>query len=164
VQHSAALPFIIKRSDDVIGSMSITMTRETVHGLLRLDGERLVIQWRLERSTEHMGSEIRTDREVDPVREEVVPLSGLAGAAVPHGWLGRVSPPRIVLTATDLRAFEGIAGSAGLRLAHPAQLVLRVRWRDRLAAREFAADLELALAERAIRAAEDGPRIGPGNG
>ena len=58
--HSAALPFVLKRSQDVLGAASMTSTKETVHGLLRLDGERLVVQWRLSRQIEHIGTEIRT--------------------------------------------------------------------------------------------------------
>jgi hypothetical protein len=55
---------------------------------------------------------------------------------------------RLVLTAADLRAFEVVSGEAGLRLGHPAELVVKLRRRDRLAAEEFAAELALALAER----------------
>lgn len=54
----------------------------------------------------------------------------------------------IVLTATDLRAFEEITGQAGLKLEHPATLSLPIDRRHELAALEFAADLDLLLAER----------------
>jgi hypothetical protein len=152
--HAAALPFSLRRGQDVIGE-EITSTRETVHGLLRLDGERLVIQWRVARATDRVGREIRTDREVEPVREVVVPLTGLAGATVRGGWRRWLRGPQLVLTAADLRAFEGVAGQGGLRLDHPAELVLRLRHADRAAAGEFAGELELALAERALHAAEE---------
>ena len=39
--HSAALPFVLRRSSDVVGGSEITSTRETIHGLLRLDGDKL---------------------------------------------------------------------------------------------------------------------------
>jgi hypothetical protein len=155
--HSAALPFILKRSDDVIG-VEITSTRETVHGLLRLDGDRVYVQWRVARSTERVGWQIRTDREVEPVREAVIPLSAIAGATVRWQW--RWPPgPYLVLTAADLRAFEEVAGAAGLSLNHPAELALRLRGADRALGNEFAGELELALAERALAAAEGKPML-----
>ena len=125
--HSAALPFVLHRSHDVVG-WEITSTHETVHGLLRLDGDRVFIQWRVARSTDHVGMQIRTDHEVEPVREVVIPLSAVAGAA-------------------------------GLSLDHPAELALRLRGADRALGSEFVGELELALAERALAAAEGKPQL-----
>jgi hypothetical protein len=154
--HSAALPFVLRRSSDVVGGSEITSTRETIHGLLRLDGDRLHIQWRVARSTDHVGTEIRTDKQVEPVREVVLPLSAVAGAAVRRRW--RWPPGRyLVLTAADLRAFEEVAGVAGLSLDHPAEFELRLRAEDREAGNEFVAELELAVAERELAAAEGQP-------
>ena len=76
--HSAALPFVIHRKHDVVG-VEITSTKETVHGLLRLDGDELHIQWRVARKTERVGWQIRTDTEVEPVREVTVPSTVSAG-------------------------------------------------------------------------------------
>lgn len=154
--RSAALPFLLRRSHDVVGK-EITSTTETVHGLLRLDGETLTIQWRVARETDRVGSEIRTDHEVDPVREMAIPVGSIAGAAVrQRGWVfGR---RRLVLTAANLRAFEPVAGAAGLGLNHPAELVLDLRRGDREAALEFVSELELAVADNALRLAEGAPR------
>jgi len=158
--HSAAVPFLLQRTHQVVG-LSITTTREIVHGLLRLDGDRLHVQWRTDKSTEHVGMEIRSDKEVGPVREVVIPLSAIAGANVRWSW--RWPPgPYLVLTAADLRAFEEVAGTAGLNLDHPAELVLRLRRSDRALGVEFAGELELALAERAIAAAEETPLLDRG--
>jgi hypothetical protein len=155
MRSSAALPFMLARTQDVIGVSEITSTREKVHGLLRLDGDRLVIQWRVARSTDRVGARvIRTDHELEPVREVVLPLRSIAGAAVRWRWWEWPPGPRLLLVAADLRAFEEIAGAAGLRLDHPAELALRLRHSDRLAAREFAGELSLALADLAIRDAE----------
>jgi hypothetical protein len=38
MRHVAALPFFLKRSEDIIAAGRITSTAETIHGLLRLDG------------------------------------------------------------------------------------------------------------------------------
>jgi hypothetical protein len=140
--HSAALPFVIHRKHDVVG-VEITSTKETVHGLLRV------------------GWQIRTDTEVEPVREVTVPLSAVGGATVRRRWRW---PPGIyvVLTAADLRAFEEVAGAAGLSLDHPAELALRLRGADLELGHEFVGELELALAERALAAAEDKEQLRAG--
>ena len=56
------------------------------------------------------------------------------------------------------RAFEEIAGEAGLALDHPAELMLPVRRQDLAAARQFAAELEMAVAERALALLEGGTK------
>jgi hypothetical protein len=153
--HIAALPFTISRSDDVVGVREITSTREQLHGLLRLEGDDLIIQWRTSRTTDRVGLEIiRTDRELDAVREIVVPLAALASARVRWTWLRWPPGQYLFLTAVDLRAFEEVAGASGLRLKHPAELVVRVAAGVHAAAKEFAGELDLALADRALRAAE----------
>jgi hypothetical protein len=157
--QSAALPFVLRRSSDVIGLDHFTSTTEKLHGLLRLDGECVVIQWRTSRKTERVGSEVRTDLEYEPVREVSVPLSALAGARIRTRWWGG---RQLHLTAADLRAFEGVAGEDGLRLAHPAELVLGLSRDTAKLAREFAAELQMALAERALRQAEQAQEIGGG--
>jgi hypothetical protein len=163
MRHSAALPFFLSRSDDVIG-WEITSTTETVLGLLLLDGQRVIIQWRVGRQTDHIGAEIRTDREVDPVQEVVLPLGEIATATVRASrWPWRPGL-RLILTAADLRAFESVAGVAGLRLDHPAELVLRVRRGDRTLAREFVGELQLALAELALERAEASGVLPAGEG
>jgi hypothetical protein len=120
-----------------------------------------VIQWRLARRTDRVGVEIRTDEELEAVRQVIVPLAGLAGATVRRRWW---RGHRLVLTAADLRAFEAVAGEAGLRLRHPAELVVDLRRGDRLAAEEFAAELALALAERSLAAPDRRRQIGVGGG
>jgi hypothetical protein len=132
----------------------MTTTTERVHGLLRLDGERLVIQWRLTRKTQTLGSEIRTDEEMEPVREVVIPLRAVAGAGARRPWWSFGMALRLVLTAADLQAFDVFAGEGGLKLSHPAELVLRLRKRDALAAEEFTAELALAKAEMSLDASE----------
>jgi hypothetical protein len=111
----------------------------------------LVIQWRLARETAHLGgAEVRTDQELQAVREVVLPLEVVAGAQVRRPTWLLFGSPKVVLTAADLRAFEEVAGEGGLRLKHPAELVVRVRRSDSLLAEEFCAELALAVAERVL--------------
>lgn len=151
---SSTVPFIIRRDHSVIRGPEITATREASHGLLRIDGRRLVAQWSTVREVSRVGSTIRVDREVGPVRDVSLSLRGLAGARV--RWRLFPWPPRwqLLLQASDLEAFRGLADEAGLPLEHPTELVLDLRRTDRGLARQFAADLDLALAEDALEAAE----------
>jgi hypothetical protein len=152
--HVPALPFTLRRAHGVIRGKEITSTVETIHGLLRIDGDSLVLQWQVQRQTDRVGAEIRSDREREPVREATIPIASVSGAVVrsPRWRLGRAR--RLILTAADLRAFEGLTGPGGLELAHPAQLVLDVRKQDKDAARELATQVELAIGDHALRIAE----------
>jgi hypothetical protein len=40
----ATLPFVFRRGEDSMSGSTVTTTRETVHGLLRLEGDALTIQ------------------------------------------------------------------------------------------------------------------------
>ena len=159
--HSATLPFVLVRQNRVIG-MEVTTITEEVHGLLHLDGDRIRLQWRVARSTARVGWEIRTDTEMEPVAAAEVAVSSLAGAEVRRRWWSRLGLPgglELVVRAADLQAFEPIAGMSGLRLEHPAELVIPVRRRDRLAAHGFAAELELAIAEQEMADVAERPAI-----
>ena len=156
---SIAFPFVLKRGSDTIEGLEITSTVETIHGLLRVDDDRLTLQWRVSRSTDVVGFEIRTDQEFEPVRQTQVPLSALAGAVVRWKWRWWRPGHHLILTAADLRAFDSISGQSGLKLDHPAELAIRLRRSDRAAAEEFAGELSLALAERALRSAESADRL-----
>lgn len=143
----SAVPFTLKRSSDLYTSGGgYESTTETAHGLVRLEEDRLVIQWRVAVVTESMeGSGYETRKAIEPVKEIVIPLAKVAGAVVTARkwwqWVG----PRLTITAADLLAFEKIAGPQGLKLKHPSKLVLRIKRSDRLIAEEFAAELALTL-------------------
>jgi len=161
----SAVPFTFKRSSDLYTSGGgYESTTETAHGLVRLEADRLVIQWRLAVRTEAMkGAGYETREQIEPVREIVIPLDKVAGATVPEGRWWKVVGPRLVITAADLLAFEKIAGQHGLKLKHPSKLVLRVKRSDRLIAEEFAAELALALARLPEGDGTDAARVGSGD-
>ena len=160
MHRSATLPFLIKRGSDAFSGVGMTATRETVHGLLSLEGQQLTIQWRAHRKTDHIGAtELRTDTEVDPVAEIVVPVALIAGASVKRDWWSWPFPLKLVLNARDLGAFEDMAGSDQLKLDHPAELILRLRRSDRLAGEEFCAELALAIAEGSLEAGRGAPEL-----
>lgn len=147
VRVVCAVPFTLRRSSDLWDAGSYTTKTETAHGLLRLEPKRLVIQWRLAVRTEQLGQASWTRKDViEPVRETAVPLADVSGAGVSRGRWSFLRGPRLVVTAADLVTFDEIAGGHGLKLKHPAKLVLRIKRADRLLAEEFAAELALALA------------------
>ena len=163
--EGAAVPFSLRRSHEVVAGLEVTSTTETIDGLLRLEPTQLVIQWRIHRATDLVGMEIRTDQEVEPVQETSIALAGLSGAEVTGTWWAFGRRPRLILRAADLKAFEPLAGPMGLALTHPARLEVRIQPNDADAARGFAADLGLAIGDRALRLAGSDPdgraRIGP---
>ena len=151
--HSAALPFVIHREHGVVAGTEVTSTRDHLYGLLRLDGDRVVIQWRTSREVSRVGKEIRTDIELAPVREVELPLAALAGARTKRIWRNWWLRDALVLNASDLRAFDELTSdqySPGLVLEHPAEVVLETRKSDRPLVREFIGELRLAISEHLL--------------
>jgi hypothetical protein len=96
---------------------------------------------------------------MEPVQEVSLSIEVVAGAAVRRPWWAFGWGLRLVLTAADLRAFDVVAGGAGLKLSHPAELVLHLRRQDALAAQEFTAEVALAVAENSLKASDDRRRL-----
>jgi hypothetical protein len=143
------MPFVLVRQQQVVGR-EITTTTENIHGLILVADNCVRLQWRVLRATARVGREIRTDVELDRVSEVELPLQAIANVEVRSKWWSRFGFPGgtvLILRAADMRAFEAVAGTAGLVLAHPAELVIPVRREDGMTAREFAAEVTLALAE-----------------
>ena len=143
------MPFVLSRQQQIVGK-EITTTVEVVHGLIQVADNRMRLQWRTSRETARVGKEVRTDVELDAVAEAELPLQAIANVEVRTRWWSRLGFPGatdLIVRAADLRAFEVVAGAAGLVLAHPAELVIPVRKNDRTSAYEFAAEAMLALAE-----------------
>lgn len=153
MSRPSVLPFTIKRGTDAYNREGITSVVETVHGLLRFEGEALHIEWRVHRATDRYGKETSSNVEVEPVRAATIPLGELTDSSVQRAWWALWGGVRLRLIAYSLDAFAALAGADGLSLPHPARLELRIRREDRAAALDFAADLRLALGERAMRLA-----------
>lgn len=150
MSRPVALPFTITRGTDAYHRDGITSIVETVHGLLRFEGESLHIEWRMHRATDRYGKETRSEVLVEPVQEVTIPLGELTDATVRRPWWAFRGGSRLTITAYSL---EALAAPDGLGLPHPAQLELRIGPADRATALDFAADLRLALGERAMRLA-----------
>jgi hypothetical protein len=150
----ATLPFQLSTGHQVIAGGTVTNTEERRNGVLRLEGYTMVVQWRVEREVQQIGAEIRTDTERAGMREVPVPvrLLGDARLRTRGRWWWRSW--ELVLTARDLIAFDRLASDDGFEFEHPAELVLPVRDRDVELARDFASEVELAIAEEALAAAQ----------
>jgi hypothetical protein len=146
---------------EVIGGGTITSTEERRHGVVRLERDTLVVQWRVEREVQRIGPEIRTDVERAGMRDVPVPVRMLGDARVrTRGrWWWRKT--ELVLTARDLVAFDRLAGDDGFTFDHPAELVLPVRPADVDLANEFASEVELAIAELALADADSAAALPP---
>lgn len=142
-----ALAFTVEHGTDVMDGTGVTSTVERVHGLLRIEGHRLIVQWRIRTTTDVMGDRITSEERVDDVREAEVPLEALASAVVRHPWPRWLRKPWLEITAADLRVFESLVGAGGIGRIHPAQLRLTLERADRWAAEEFVGDLLIAMAE-----------------
>lgn len=118
----------------------------------------------MERTVDLVGSEIRSDKTVEQVREVSIPLAGLSVAHVRSPWWRIRNRVRLVIIAADLRAFEPLVEGVGLDLAHPAELRVNIRPQDYDAAVEFAGELQLALAELSLRRAESAGELRSGEG
>ena len=155
-----ALPFTLHRSNGVISGKEITSTVETIYGLLRVDSDSLVLQWRVQRRTDRVAPRSAAIANSIPCgKPRSRRLRSSAVVRSPRWRRGR--PGRLVLTAADLRAFESLTGPGGLELAHPAQLMLEVRREDKDAARELAMQVELTIADHALRIAEGDAAAAP---
>lgn len=152
----ATLPFSLSRTQSQYRTASVTSTTEKVQGVLHLESGVLRITWRRAVVTESYSSlDMKTDEDVEEVREVELPLTALGRAWLREPrWFRRFRGSRLILTATDLRAFESFAGPEGLGLEHAGRVELRIAREDRLEAAEFLADLEMAQAQRLLEAGE----------
>ncbi|HYW31555.1 MAG TPA: hypothetical protein VE869_08620 [Gemmatimonas sp.] len=146
----ATLPFELTSNHQVIGAGTFTRTEERRHGVLRLERDTLVVQWRVEREVRQYGPETRTDVERDGLRDVAVPVRMLGDVRV--STRGRLWWRRweLVVTARDLVAFDGLVGADGFVFDHPATLVLPVQTSNIELAQEFASEVALAVAELAM--------------
>ena len=144
-------------------SSSGLTTTETVHGQVSLEGDQLTLQWRLARKKTNWNSG-ETDEEFESVRDATIPLSAIEGVIIRRPWWRFWSGPRVVLVASDFRALEAVTREEGIRLAHPAKLVLAVRRADALVATEFAAELDISIAERGLARSNERRQLSEGLG
>jgi hypothetical protein len=154
MNRTATLPFQLSTEHQVISGGSVTTTEERRNGVLRLENDAVVVQWRVEREIQRIGPEIRTDTELAGIREVTVPIRALGHARVQtrRRWWWRKW--EIVLTARDLQAFDALAREDGFGFVHPSELILPLRKDAVEAARDFASEVELAIAEHALALAQ----------
>lgn len=151
---SAEVPFTVRLSDEHIatsaGSFYVAADRRVV-GIARLEPDALVLQFSESRHVVHVlaAGGVEQRREADTVSDRRIPLDAISGARVGWSLLGA----RLVVTTSDLRATAGMPGANG------AELRLRIARRHRAAAAELVAELQLQVADLALRRAEADHRL-----
>lgn len=154
VPRIAALPFQLSAEHQVISGGSVTTTEERRNGVLRLEGDTVIVQWWVEREIQRIGPEIRTDTELAGIREVTIPIHALGDARIQNRGRLWWRKWEIVLTARDLQAYDALAREDGFVFAHPSELILPLRKDAVDAARDFASEVELAIAEHALSLAQ----------
>lgn len=123
----------------------------TLRGLVRTEPEGLVLEFRRSENRWGMGPA----RE-DEIRTVVIPWSEVQSLNYRQWWIIRAV---LVLRTRTLRALEGVPKAQGNEITLP------IARRDRLAARDLAATVEMALADRRLAALESPsapPALPPG--
>jgi hypothetical protein len=107
---TVVLPFKLKvPGKDEFQGADITSVSYRFHGLLRLDGTDLHIEWAGTAHVDEVGT-LNVRSETLPLPSETLdlPVSRLATVEVRGGWLR----PRLEITATDLAALAVVPGEA----------------------------------------------------
>ena len=146
------VPFTIRvPGDSRVGKWGdVSTTKHRVHGLARLEGDALVLEWSGTIEHQYIGLEVRTERVPLPVRRLAIPVRLIRAIDLEGGWWR----PRIELRVSALEALGELPGVEQDRAR------LKVSRRDRGAAGELVAAVEMALADRALAEAERRSLIG----
>ena len=120
-----------------------------VRGVARLEGDRLTLEWSGSiEITEVSGASVRTLRESVPAQRLVLPMARIASIELRGRWWR----PFIELRATGVRPLDLVPSAVAGRV------VLRLARRDRQAAAELVSQVQLAMADLALREAESQSR------
>lgn len=116
-----------------------------VHGMARLDGDRLTLEWSGSiQITEVQGHGVRTLRQSVPAQRLVLPASRIARFEARGRWW----KPYVELRTDSIAPLELVPTAAAGRI------LLRISRRDWGAARELASHVQLAMADAALHDAE----------
>ena len=112
----------------------------TLRGLVRTEPDGLVVEFR--RSENRWGLGPSSE---DQIRTVVIPWDEVQSLQYRQWWIFHAS---LLLQTRTLRALEGVPKAQGNEVSLP------IARRDRLAARDLAATVEMALADRRLAALE----------
>jgi len=115
VTAPAPLPFRIKLpTQDTVDLTTVREVVTTVEGMLHLEGDQLVLEWAMTRTTQEVSVlGVKDESEAFDPEEAVLPLEWLVSVALEGGILS----PRLELRGRGMRVFEGIPGAKGATLA-----------------------------------------------
>ena len=144
--RSMVVPFALKLPDESSVTRGQVLSKSfQVKGVARLEGDRLTLEWSGSiEITEVSGANVRTLRESVPAQRLVLPMARIASIEL-HGRWWR---PFIELRATGIRPLDLVPTAAAGRV------VLRLARRDRQVAAELVSQVQLEMADLALREAE----------
>ena len=144
--RSMVVPFAFKLPDESSVTRGQVLSKSyQVRGIARLEGDRLTLEWSGSiEITEVSGANVRTLRESVPAQRLVLPMARIASIEL-HGRWWR---PSIDLRATGIRPLDLVPSAVAGRV------VLRLARRDRHAAAELVSQVQLEMADLALREAE----------
>jgi hypothetical protein len=144
------LPFTLSApGEDEVGPSTVRSVSYRIHGVARIEGSTLVLEWTGEKLIDEVkGPEVRSRSEPVPARRVAVAAGSIGGAEV-RGWLRR----RLELWSSDINALAGVPGARGGRIR------LRISRSDQLLAEELVASLQMAAADAALDSAYEPPPL-----
>jgi hypothetical protein len=102
-----------KPSENNSAGLVTSWAQFKVHGVLQLDGDRLVLEWAVTASTGAVdGMDVRMNTAEHPPEALELPLERLYEAKSQGGWWR----PQLALIANDLTLFQGVPGADGATL------------------------------------------------
>lgn len=122
-------------------TMGWTSEEKQVDGILRLEADRLALEFEVTLSTTNMGTGYSTDVESLGQQELEIPFDQLVSLSLHLTWL----LPKIRIQTNRLSAFEGLPG------AKRGVVELRIKRRHLAAARSLIAELEFTRADLQLR-------------
>jgi len=117
----------------------------SLHGVMRLEGDHLVIEWSGTRHVSEAGrGTARSAVEQLPVSRATIPVASLGRVTLRRHWWRR----RLEIASADLSALQAIP------TARAGRVVLEITRADRHLAADLVSQIELAAADHALAAAE----------
>ena len=133
-----ALPF--KTAEGTEMSSDALTTRRS-DGILKLEEAELLFEFQI---TDEVMTGSGIEKDTEEVTEVRVPLPSVVSVGLQARWWRR----RLRIGTDSLRTFDGVPG------AKQGQIDLRIARKDMAAARELAAEIEMRLADLALRKIE----------
>jgi hypothetical protein len=142
--HAVSFTLALPKEATVAGGQVVSK-EYVIRGLVRLEGDRLTLEWSGSvEITEVIPGSVRKLRQSVPAQRLVLPMMRIAAFELHRRWWR----PYIELKTNGIGPLELVPGAQAGRVA------LHIGRRERRAASELISDVQLAMADAALREAE----------